>query len=259
MRRIIGMLIVLLFSTTMVGISYAATGWARIASITNKVEANNGGGWFVARTFMTLPSGSLIRTGSASGAKIQYSNGTVVQIGSRTVMRIKNFGENSINLKSGRLWLNVKKRKGSTFKVYTPAATAAVAGTEWIADVSYDSNGMPVSTFSVISGQVNVFNNLNPNSFVNLTAGMRTTVNYNQTIPPSTSTFNPDELKKELEKEMIPIDNNNNSNIASSGDKNLSESPLKPTNITTNLPQNNSDVTKINPSPTTGDLEIIIK
>jgi hypothetical protein len=125
--------------------------------------------WLPASVSQILKPGEFVRTGSLSKMGVLFSDQTQIRLNQNSVLQIKaiaSFGSNSQNsedlqvtrvkLDSGRAWSQTKRPVGSSLYFDTPAATAAIRGTDW--DIEVDGNGATLMT--VFSGLVEFYNEL---------------------------------------------------------------------------------------------------
>lgn len=266
--------------------SWAAVS-ARIAWVQNTVQVRMGSSWVAARGGMSLASGSAVRTGANARAQINYLDGSVVRLGSRTtaVIRQAKSGAKNVKINKGKAWFKVQKRSKG-MKVRTPSAVATVMGTEFVVNVEATAGNGPDLTktdVTVLDGAVNVASEVG--DAVNLTAGMATSVVLNQPPAPPVE-VNVDQFKQQEElsqdDKMASNNGNNGSDNGNNGstegenegstttasDSTASEvgrkvvnAPVSPENATQQVQTQSSpdQPETLSTSPTTGDLEIIIK
>lgn len=260
---------------------------AQVRWVTNTVEATQGGRWTKAYANMALNSGAYVRTGGNSRAQIHYADGSIVRLGSRSVARIQAKAGKSVQVNQGKAYFKVQKQN-QQMKVKTRTAVATVMGTEFLITVrkgdeksAYqpmngteslvwgdDNRLMPkygsapmvlaqapdfVTDIVVLEGQVGV-QGLNSDDQVLLGAGMMTSVGMDQPPqPPQNVDTNQVRNQDALAQEDKSSDN------ANQGD-NFSQRKLTPDNPNQQVQVNqNSPDQNLNTSPTTGELEIIIK
>lgn len=154
--------------------AYAALpfqGAAEIVNITgtgeHREQASNP--WLPAKNSQGLKQGSFVRTGQASKMGILFADETQIRLNQNSVLQIKELSQGKdsstrVNLSSGRAWSQTKRAPGSSLYFDTPAATAAIRGTDW--EIEVDPNGATLMT--VLSGTVEFYNDLgsltlNPN------------------------------------------------------------------------------------------------
>ena len=146
-----------------------AAGWAlaqqpgaaaEIASLDGKGEHRQAqeGAWRPARVQQALFATEFVRTLDMSRMAIVFPDRTRLQLSQNSTLQIKGAAAGTdaktiLNLNSGRAWTTSKSApRGVT--VETPAATAAIRGTEW--EIAVDGEGR--ATLSVFSGEVDFFN-----------------------------------------------------------------------------------------------------
>jgi len=112
--------------------------------------------WSAAEIQQDLLVGSFVRTGEYSRMGLLFSDRTQLRLNEKTILQIKDVTDQTrLRLESGRAWTQSKTLPGKLF-METPAATAAIRGTDW--DVEVDESGRAVLT--VLSGEVEFFNEL---------------------------------------------------------------------------------------------------
>jgi hypothetical protein len=260
---------------------------ARVAWTHNTVQVNRGGRWVTASRGTPLSSGAYVRTGANSRAQIHYADGSVVRLGSRSIARIRSAKSKQVQLHKGKAYFKVQKQK-QNMRVRTRTAVATVLGTEFMVSVeekpSTKSSFLPwpdrtglsspdfalgyssalyplaqgaipdvVTQITVFEGNVGV-SDPNLQNMVNLTTGMMTLVG--QGLPPAPP--EPVDLNTVRQQENVTQDapdengNQNNNNFANSAVS--PDNPQQKVQINQNSPGQN-----LNTSPTTGELEVIIK
>lgn len=117
--------------------------------------------WSPARNAQGLNQGAFVRTGQASKMGILFADETQIRLNQNSVLQIKEVGQGKdsstrVNLASGRAWSQTKRAPGSSLYFDTPAATAAIRGTDW--DIEVDEKGATLMT--VLSGTVDFYNDL---------------------------------------------------------------------------------------------------
>ena len=110
-----------------------------------------------AKKGMKFPTGSVIKTGKSSKAKIIYPNGDQVSIGSETFLKISHgkISKKILDLFSGSIRAIVEKKghNRQRVEVRTKSMVMGVRGTDFYVD-AHNENGD--STISVIRGHVEV-------------------------------------------------------------------------------------------------------
>ena len=133
---------------------------AEIASLDGKGEHRQAQetGWRAARVQQPLFATEFVRTLDMSRMAIVFPDRTRLQLSQNSTLQIKGAESGTdartiLNLNSGRAWTTSKSApRGVT--VETPAARAAIRGTEW--EIAVDGEGR--ATLSVFSGEVEFFN-----------------------------------------------------------------------------------------------------
>jgi hypothetical protein len=92
------------------------------------VRMGGKGQWQPARAGLLLGTGDEIRT-ARGVAELTYGDGTVTRLGPNSTLGLKDQQTRGMRLWFGRLWMKVAKGSGG-MKVQTPAAVAAVTGTD---------------------------------------------------------------------------------------------------------------------------------
>lgn len=92
-------------------------------------------------------AGDKIRTGLRSVAQINYEDGTMTRIGSRSLLTVK---DKKLNLKRGYMWGKVDKTRTKGLKVFTANAIASIIGTEFFIEAGSDGT----TTLTVLEGIV---------------------------------------------------------------------------------------------------------
>jgi formylglycine-generating enzyme required for sulfatase activity len=76
-----------------------------------------------------------IKTGPSSRAEIMFSDGTITRVGSKTFFTLIDKQNRAVNVQSGSIWFNVKK-KSHGLKIYSSSAMASITGTEGFVEFS---------------------------------------------------------------------------------------------------------------------------
>jgi hypothetical protein len=132
---------------------------ARILEVVNRVEAcvHAGDAWTSALAGMAVYGGGQVRTGPASSARLELSEG-VVRLSPESVFTVK---ENTMRrgrraaalfLEEGRLWAHLAGDPPHEFRVETASAVAAVRDTHFSVRVAADQGTL----VSVAAGEVEV-------------------------------------------------------------------------------------------------------
>ncbi|MEP5766086.1 MAG: TonB-dependent receptor [Halieaceae bacterium] len=117
-------------------------------------------GWNQARVEQELFGGNFVRTGAYSRLGLLFSDRTQLRINEKTVLHIRelsdptsNTGQTRLRLERGRVWTRTNLVPRG-LEMETPAATAAIRGTDWDMQVASDGS----ATVTVLNGSVNFFN-----------------------------------------------------------------------------------------------------
>lgn len=103
-----------------------------------------------------LLTGDVLRTNATGQLAILFSDRTQVRLGRNTSMLVKGMGQTadtSLELQSGTMWARAE-RGGQGLAIDTPAATAAIRGTDW--SLSVDAGGK--TSLIVLDGLVELRN-----------------------------------------------------------------------------------------------------
>jgi ferric-dicitrate binding protein FerR (iron transport regulator) len=142
--------LLLLAALTRTPTADSAVSSARISHITGQVQARLGASWGRAGLNQALYPGMTVRTGSASRTEIRYRDGSVIRMGSRTLLRIR--AAHDLRLLQGKTWIKKQHDPAQKLKIRTPIAVATVIGTELF--VSH--NAQEVSHVTTLNGVVEV-------------------------------------------------------------------------------------------------------
>jgi len=121
-----------------------------------------------------LLAGDALRTNASGNLTIRFADKSLVRMGRNTTMVVKKISSTSdsvLNLTEGTIWARAA-RGGSKVEVETPAATAAIRGTDWTLTVSGDR-----TTLTVLEGAVEL---ANPQGSVVVSQGEGATVTIGQ-------------------------------------------------------------------------------
>lgn len=102
-----------------------------------------------------LLAGDTLRTNETGNLTIRFADKSLVRMGRNTIMLVKKISSDSdsvLSLKEGSIWARAA-RGGSQVQVDTPAATAAIRGTDWTLTVSGSR-----TTLTVLEGTVELSN-----------------------------------------------------------------------------------------------------
>ena len=111
--------------------------------------------WSPARTAQALAAGDFVRTREAARMALLFADQTQVRLHQNTVLQVKALaaagqGTTTLRLEAGRAWTQTRRPPGSPLELQTPAATAAIRGTDW--HISVEPDGRTLLT--VLSGTV---------------------------------------------------------------------------------------------------------
>ena len=130
---------------------------AEIVSLSGQGESRSAASspWQTARLRQPLDTGADVRTLVQSSAGLLLADRTQLRLGPMSLLRLnpQTQGKTSLLLSVGRVWSRTK-REPADLELVTPAAVAAVRGTDW--DVEVDADGRTLLT--VLSGQIEVGN-----------------------------------------------------------------------------------------------------
>lgn len=123
---------------------------AKITHSFGVVQARAGAAWNKASANMALYPGMTLRTGANSRSELRYTDGSVVRLGSRTILRVR--ASKDLRLLRGKTWIKKQHNQKDRMRVRTPIAVASVIGTELFVSHS-DQN---VSHVTTLNGVVEV-------------------------------------------------------------------------------------------------------
>ena len=111
--------------------------------------------WRAAQQAQLLAAGDFVRTREAARMALLLADETQIRLHHNSLLQIKalagaGLGATSLRLAAGRVWAQTRRPSGSTLELETPAAIAAIRGTDW--DISVEPDGRTLLT--VLSGQV---------------------------------------------------------------------------------------------------------
>ncbi|WFU50382.1 FecR domain-containing protein [Sinorhizobium terangae] len=112
--------------------------------------------WRTVEINQDLLAGDVLRTNATGSLALLFADDTQMRMGRNTTLLVKKIGENSdgeLSLQSGVVWARAK-RGGSGLTIDTPAATAAIRGTDWTLRVTGNGD----TTLSVLEGRVELKN-----------------------------------------------------------------------------------------------------
>lgn len=286
--------IVFLSSVTFSAVGEVDMRQAVITELKNNVELKYGQSlWREARAEQLVRPGTSIRTGSLSKVEIKYPDGTITRIGGRTTLTVLDRSIRAVKIDSGKIWFKVAK-KSAGYRIYSPTAVAAITGTEGFVEYGDtekvgSKNNMYASASKdfkiaedmsggyqagLVEGSMNIYKGSDETG--NL-VGDPTQVNAGQVLSMLGNNFQlqnvgTDQIFNQHRDISTPdnVANNNgsngnnsngqNSNNGNGNSGNVQNQNLGPTNVTTEqVPASLNKQQDITNSPTTGDLEIIIK
>ena len=111
--------------------------------------------WQPARPAQALGTGDFVRTRQAAKMALLFADDTQLRLHQNTVLQVKGVASpaqpvTTLLLSAGRAWTQTRRPDGSRLNLETPAATAAIRGTDW--DIAVDDDGRTLLT--VLSGTV---------------------------------------------------------------------------------------------------------
>jgi Flp pilus assembly protein TadD len=115
--------------------------------------------WQPARPAQALATGDFVRTRQAAKMALLFADDTQLRLHQNTVLQVKGVATpaqpvTTLLLNAGRAWTQTRRADGSRLNLETPAATAAIRGTDW--DISVEDDGRTLLT--VLSGTVEFSN-----------------------------------------------------------------------------------------------------
>lgn len=143
--------VMVLSSPILTEIGHTAPGAsATVTSLVGSVQTRTRVGWRNTINSQRLYPGMTVRTGGRSRLQIRYDDGSVVRLGSRSILRVRQ--ARNLRLMRGKTWIKKKKDQARPLRVRTPIAQATVIGTELF--VSH--NDKNVSHITTLTGHVEV-------------------------------------------------------------------------------------------------------
>lgn len=123
---------------------------AVIQTLENQVQVKYGSSlWRNARASQVVRPGTQIRTGSLSKIELEYPDGTLTRIGSRTNYEVLDKSSRAVKVNSGKVWFKVTP-KSAGLKIYSPTAVAAITGTEGFAEFETNEEEKESSSKSIM-------------------------------------------------------------------------------------------------------------
>ncbi|MBU2573684.1 MAG: FecR family protein [Elusimicrobia bacterium] len=128
---------------------------ARLSSLTGTVDVLAAGetdSWREAEEEMPLSAKDKVRAGESSSAEITLDGGGVIRLGAGSVVEISSLdsASSSFFLRMGSLVAKIKKellKRGARLQVRTPAAVAAIRGTEFGVEHDRENNETTAGVF----------------------------------------------------------------------------------------------------------------
>ncbi|MBU1818020.1 MAG: tetratricopeptide repeat protein, partial [Gammaproteobacteria bacterium] len=119
----------------------------------------NATAWQPARPAQALVAGDFVRTREAAKMALLFADDTQLRLHQNTVLQVKGVATpaqpvTTLLLSAGRAWTQTRRADGSRLNLETPAATAAIRGTDWHMSVEDDGR----SVLTVLSGTVEFSN-----------------------------------------------------------------------------------------------------
>lgn len=254
--------IVFLSSVTFSAVGESDLRNAVITNLKNEVQIKYGSSlWRDANLNQLIRPGTTIRTGALAKAEFKYPDGTIARMGGRTNMVILDKSIRAVKIASGKLWFKVAKRSAG-YRIYSPTAVAAITGTEGFVEfgdtekeTSDINNTNSKYNAGLVEGSMDVFKSVDINDNP---VGTPTQVTEGQVLSLIGSNFQlqtvgTDQIFNQYRdiSTSDPVSNNTG---------NVQNQKLDPTNPTIEqVPNIINKQQDLNTSPTTGDLEIIIK
>ncbi|MCZ4094645.1 FecR domain-containing protein [Sinorhizobium psoraleae] len=112
--------------------------------------------WRTVEVNQDLLAGDVLRTNATGSLALLFADDTQMRMGRNTALLVKKIGQDSdsqLSLQSGVIWARAK-RGGSGLTIETPAAAAAIRGTDWTLRVTGNGD----TTLSVLEGSVELKN-----------------------------------------------------------------------------------------------------
>ncbi|MDK1492700.1 FecR domain-containing protein [Sinorhizobium sp. 7-81] len=112
--------------------------------------------WRTIEVNQDLLAGDVLRTNATGSLALLFADDTQMRMGRNTALLVKKIGQDSgsqLSLQSGVIWARAK-RGGSGLTIETPAAAAAIRGTDWTLQVTGNGD----TTLSVLEGSVELKN-----------------------------------------------------------------------------------------------------
>ncbi|PKL76535.1 MAG: hypothetical protein CVV27_09790 [Candidatus Melainabacteria bacterium HGW-Melainabacteria-1] len=155
-----GMGTLLATSNLLIQPAQTAVASATVTHVLGTVQTRSNAGWRGAASNHRLYPGMSLRTGPRSRSQFRYDDGTVVRLGSSSVVRIRE--SRNLRLLRGKTLVQ-KQKSNQRLRVRTPIAQATVLGTELFVSHS-DEN---ISHVTTLTGSVEVQGELGDTQIVN--------------------------------------------------------------------------------------------
>lgn len=113
-------------------------------------------GWRAVDVSQQLKSGDVLRTNALGQLAILFSDQTQIRLGRNTTLKVKDLvpgGDSRFELTAGSIWARAA-RGGTAVTIDTPAAAAAIRGTDWTMSVGPDGE----TALVVLEGKVELAN-----------------------------------------------------------------------------------------------------
>jgi len=107
---------------------------ANVRWVFNQVQITRGGRWIGAINNTYVLSGAYVRTGYNSRAQLNYADGTVMRLGSATIVRVREAVAKNVQVNRGTAYFKVSPQQ-QQMRVRTRTAVATVLGTEFVVEV----------------------------------------------------------------------------------------------------------------------------
>lgn len=151
-----------------------AAGSVVAARAGEEIEFVETSAWRGLEVLQDVKAGDVVRTNALGQAAILFADHTQIRLGRNTILVVRDPGQGSatrLELTEGRLFGRTS-RGGTDVLVETPAATAAIRGTDWAMSVAGDT-----SALQVLEGEVEF---RNPQGAVSVAAGEAATATLGQ-------------------------------------------------------------------------------
>ncbi|WP_095694314.1 FecR domain-containing protein [Sinorhizobium sojae] len=111
--------------------------------------------WQIVNLAQDLLAGDVLRTNATGALAVLFADRTQIRLGRNTALRVKEIGQGDtkLELQSGAIWARAE-RGGEGLAIDTPAATAAIRGTDWTLTVGADGK----TSLIVLEGVVELKN-----------------------------------------------------------------------------------------------------